>query len=173
MHLKLCTVKEHARFTPAFRSPCPLLSVPHSGDLGMSHLLLQLENAIHQSLRSRRASRHIDINRHNAVTAPRDTITVVIVTTTISTTAHRNNPSRLGHLIVDLSQRRSHLVRKSTSNDHNVRLARGRSENYTKAILIVTWGREMHHFDSATGKSEGHGPERALSRPVGYLIEGC
>lgn len=31
MHLKLCTVKEHARFTPAFRSPCPLLSVPHSG----------------------------------------------------------------------------------------------------------------------------------------------
>merc|ERR1711977_703119 len=83
------------------------------------------------------------------------------------------HPSRLGHLIVDLSQRRSHLVRKSTSNDHNVRLARGRSENYTKAILIVTWGREMHHFDSATDKSEGHGPERALSRPVGYLIEGC
>ena len=31
----------------------------------------------------------------------------------------------------------------------------------------------MHHFDGATGESEGHGPERALAGPVGYLIESC
>jgi hypothetical protein len=30
----------------------------------------------------------------------------------------------------------------------------------------------MHHFNGAAGKTEGHGPEGALSSPVGYLVEG-
>ena len=31
----------------------------------------------------------------------------------------------------------------------------------------------MHHFDGAAGEPEGHGPEGALTGPVGYLVEGC
>lgn len=30
----------------------------------------------------------------------------------------------------------------------------------------------MHHLDGAAGKTESHGPEGALSCPVGYLVEG-
>jgi hypothetical protein len=30
----------------------------------------------------------------------------------------------------------------------------------------------MHHLDSAAGESERHGPEGALPRPVGDLVEG-
>jgi hypothetical protein len=30
----------------------------------------------------------------------------------------------------------------------------------------------MHHLDGAAGKTECHGPEGALSSPVGYLVEG-
>ena len=29
----------------------------------------------------------------------------------------------------------------------------------------------MHHFDGAAGEAEGHGPEGALTGPVGYLVE--
>jgi hypothetical protein len=31
----------------------------------------------------------------------------------------------------------------------------------------------VHHFDGAAGQSEGHGPEGALTRPVGDLVKGC
>ena len=31
----------------------------------------------------------------------------------------------------------------------------------------------MHHFHGATGETEGHGPKRALTGPVGDLVEGC
>jgi len=152
-------------------SPYPLLPVPHSRNLSMTHLLLQLENTIHQSFRSRRTPGHIDINRHNPITTSCNTITIVIIPATVRTTSHRNNPSRIRHLIVDLSQSRSHLVRKSTSNDHDIGLTRRSTEDYTEAILIVSWGGEMHHFNGAAGKSEGHGPEGALTCPVCYLIK--
>ena len=31
----------------------------------------------------------------------------------------------------------------------------------------------MHHLYCAAGEAECHGPEGGLSRPVGYLVEGC
>jgi hypothetical protein len=96
----------------------------------------------------------------------------VVISSSIRTATHRNNPSRLRHLIVDLSERRSHLVGERACYDHDIGLTRGGTEDYTKAILIVARGGEMHHFDSAAGESEGHGPKGALTGPVGYLVEG-
>lgn len=81
-------------------------------------------------------------------------------------------PSRLRHLIVYLSQRRCHLIRQRTSNNHNIRLPWRSTENDTKAILIVAGGGKVHHLDGAASKAEGHGPERGLSGPVGDLVEG-
>jgi hypothetical protein len=132
-----------------------------------------LEDAIHQSLTSRRTPRHINIHRHNPIAASRNTITVMVITASIRTAAHRNNPSRFRHLIIDLSERRSHLVRERTGHNHNIGLAGRGTEDYTESILVVSWGGEMHHFDGAAGESEGHGPEGALTSPVGYLVEGC
>jgi hypothetical protein len=137
----------------------------------MSHLLLQLKNAIHQRLGRRRASRHVDIHRHDPVAASGDRVAVVVVTSAVCATAHGNDPPRLGHLVVDLSQSRGHLVGEGAGYNHDVGLARGGSENYTKTILVVAGGGEMHHFDGTAGESEGHGPEGALSCPVGDLIE--
>ena len=135
--------------------------------------MLTLKDPIHQSLARWRASRHIDIHRYNPITTPRHAIAVMVITTSVRTASHRNYPSGIWHLIIDLSKRRSHLVCKGTGNNHNIGLSRGGTEDYTKSILIVPWGGEMHHFDGATGESEGHGPEGALTGPVGYLIEGC
>ena len=128
--------------------------------------------AYHQRLRSWGAPRHINIHRHNTIASPRNTVTIMVITTSIRTASHRNDPSRIRHLIVDLSKRRSHLIRKCASNDHDIRLTRRGTEDYTKTILVVAGGGKVHHFDSAAGESEGHGPERTLTRPVGYLIQG-
>jgi hypothetical protein len=135
--------------------------------------LLQLEDAIHQSLRSRRATRDIDIHRHNPIAPPYHTITIVIIPTAICTTPHRNDPSRLRHLIINLPESRCHLVCKRTGNNHDIGLSRGSSEDYTESILVVAWSGQVHHFDGAAGQSECHGPEGALTSPIGYLIESC
>jgi len=139
----------------------------------MPHLLLQLEDAIHQRLRSRRATRHIHIHGHNTIAPSRYTIAIMIVATAVRTTAHTHNPSRLGHLIIHLSQGRCHLVCQCAGYDHNIGLTWRSAEDYTEAILIVAGRGEMHHFDGAAGEAEGHGPEGALTGPIGDLIEGC
>ena len=128
---------------------------------------------IHQSFTSWWTTRHVDIHWHNSVTAPGDTITIMIITATICATTHRNHPSGLWHLVVYLSEGRRHLVCERTSHDHDIGLTRRGTENDTETILIVTRGGEMHHFDGAAGQSEGHGPQGGLARPVGYLIQGC
>ena len=96
----------------------------------------------------------------------------MIITATVRTATHRDNPSRVRHLVVHLSQSRSHLVRERAGHDHDIGLAGRGAENYTKAILVVSGRRQVHHFDGTAGESEGHGPERALTRPVCYLVEG-
>jgi hypothetical protein len=137
------------------------------------YLLLQLEDAVHQRLRGRRASRNINIHGNDAVAPSGHTVAVVVVSTAVGAAAHGDNPSRLRHLIVDLSQGRSHLVRKSTGNNHDIGLTRRGTENNTEAILIVSWSGEMHHLDGAAGETEGHGPQGGLAGPVSNLIEGC
>ena len=121
--------------------------------------IVEPEGAYHQRLGGWGASRHINIHRHNPITTPRNTVTIMVITTSIRTASHGNNPSWVRHLIVDLSQRRSHLVRKRAGNDHDIRLARRSTEDYTKTILIIAGSGKVHHFDGAAGKSEGHGPE--------------
>jgi hypothetical protein len=49
-----------------------LLPVPHPGDLGMPHLLLQLEDTVHERLSGGWAARHVDIYGYNAVTSSCD-----------------------------------------------------------------------------------------------------
>lgn len=168
--LKLYTVK---RSKLMLKSNSHLFSVPHPCNLCVPHLLLQLKDPIHQRFRCRRTSRHININRYNPITASRHTITVVIVTTTIRTATHRDNPSWIWHLIVNLSQCRCHLICESSGNNHNIGLARGSTKNYAKSILVIAGCGQVHHFDGAAGKSESHGPERALTCPVSYLVQCC
>jgi hypothetical protein len=128
--------------------------------------------AYHQSLGSGWTPRYIDINRYNPVTSSRHTVAVVIIASSICTTTHRNNPSRIRHLVIHLSQSRRHLVCQSTCNNHDIRLTRRGTKDYTKTILIVSWGGKVHHFDSAAGESKGHRPEGALTGPISDLIEG-
>jgi hypothetical protein len=100
-----------------------------------------------------------------------DRVAVVVVSTTISARTHGNNPAGIRHLIVDLSKSRSHLVCESSSNNHDIGLSWRGTENNTEAILIVSGGGEMHHFDGTAGQTEGHGPKGGLTSPVGDSIK--
>jgi len=139
----------------------------------MPHLLLQLENAIHQCLTRRWTPRHVDIHRHDAITAPRHTVTVMVIPAPIGAAPHADHPPRIRHLVVDLSESGSHLVGECAGYDHDVGLARAGAEDYAQAVLVVARGGEVHHLDGAAGEAEGHGPEGALAGPVGDLVEGC
>lgn len=145
--------------------------VPHARDLGVAHLPLQLEDAVHEGFAGGGASGDVDVDGDNAVAAPDDAVAVVVVAAAVGTTAHGNDPSRFGHLIVDLAQRGSHLVGEGAGDNHDVGLTGGGSENNAQAILIVSRGGKVHHFDGAAGETKGHGPEGRLSSPVGNDVE--
>ena len=136
----------------------------------MAHLLLQLKYPIHQRLARGRTPGDINIHGHNPVAAPRHTVTVVVIPAPVSAAAHTDHPPRLGHLVVDLAERGSHLVGEGAGHDHDVGLAGGGAEDYSQAVLVVARSGEVHHFDGAAGEAEGHGPEGALAGPVGDLV---
>jgi hypothetical protein len=154
-----------------YKTKAPSLPVPHSGDLGVPHLLLQLEHAVHQGLCRGRAAGDVDIHRHDPVAPSCDGVAVVVVPSSVCAAAHGYDPSRLRHLIVHLSQGRGHLVGEGSGDNHDIGLAGRGTENDAKAILVVAGGGQVHHLDGAAGETERHGPERALSRPVGNLVE--
>src|SRR3546814_10765151 len=81
-------------------------------------------------------------------------------------TAHGNDIFGLAHLIVDLTQRRSHLVAERTSNDHDVRLARRSTRRDAETLHVITRHVHMNHVDRATGKAERHPPKRAGTRTL-------
>ncbi len=62
----------------------------------------------------------------------------MVISATIGAAAHRDNPARLGHLIVHLAQSGGHFVCEGASNDHDVGLARTGTENDPETIEIIT-----------------------------------
>jgi len=96
----------------------------------------------------------------------------MVVTAAVGAAAHADDPSGIGHLIVDLAQGGSHLVGEGSGDDHDVGLAGGGSEDDSETILIVAGGGEVHHLDGAAGETKGHRPEGGLAGPVCYDVEG-
>ena len=83
----------------------------------------------------------------------------MIIAATIRTTSHTNHPPRIRHLIIDLPQCRRHFVRQRPRHNHDIALPWTRTEDYAQTVLVVAWCGEVHHFDSAAGEAEGHGPQ--------------
>ena len=166
------TCKIHRSVFISFASFSCLPPVPHPGDLGLPHLALKLEDAVHEGLAGRGAAGDVDVDGNDAVAAADDAVAVVVVAAAVGAAAHADDPAGLGHLIVDLAQGGSHLVGQGTGDDHDIGLARGGTENDTQAVLIVPRGGQVHHLEGAAGETEGHGPEGRLPSPVDNLVEG-
>ena len=153
-------------------SPPALPPVPHPGDLGLSHLPLELEDAVHEGLASRGATGDVNVDGDDSVAAADDAVAIVVVAAAVCAAAHADDPAGFGHLVIDLTHSGSHLVGQGAGDDHDIGLAGGGTENDTQAILVVPRGGDVHHLDGAAGETETEGPEGGLSAPVGDLVEG-
>ena len=132
--------------------------------------LLELQKAINQSFSGRWASWNIDIDRNNTIASAHDGIGIVIVPAAIGTGTHRDHPTGLRHLIVNLAQRRSHLVGQRTGDDHHVGLARRWARDHTKTVEVVARHVRMDHFHSTAGQTKRHGPQRTRLGPIHHRV---
>ena len=73
------------------------------------HLLLKLDYGVQDCLRGWRTSGNIDINGNDFVDALHHVIGA-IKSSASGARAHRDDPFRLGHLIINLFENRPHLV---------------------------------------------------------------
>ena len=144
---------------------------PRAIGAGAADLVLQLEDPVDQRLGGRRTARHVDVDRHDAVAAAHDRIGIVVVAAAVGAGTHRDHPARLGHLVIDLAQRRGHLVDQRAGDDHHVGLARAAAEHDAEAVEVIARRAGMHHLDRAAGKAEGHRPQRAGPRPVHQVVD--
>ncbi|KAF5940545.1 hypothetical protein HYC85_021712 [Camellia sinensis] len=137
-------------------------------------LLLQLEDSVKQGLGSRRATRNINVNWDNPVTTTNNRVRVMVISTTICTASHRDDPPWLGHLIIDpaiiLAESGGHLIGESASDDHTIGLPRARPEDNAEAIQVVASSSGVHHFHGAASEAEGHGPDGAAACPVHQIV---
>src|SRR5579864_9053525 len=162
-HYLLLECLDHIRIKPHF-----------GGLLGQSHgidFVLQLEQRVKKILRTRRTSRHIHIDRHDLVHALQHRIGIEGPAHRRAG-AHRDNPLRVGHLVVDSFHHRRHLQRHRAGHDHQVALPRAGTEDFrAEARDIEARRRRGDHFDGAAGQSEGHRPHRGLARPVENVVD--
>src|SRR5580765_4649584 len=111
----------------------------------------------------RRAARQIHVDRHDVVDALDDGV-VVEHAARRGAHAHREDPLRVGHLVVDLAQHRRHLLADPAGDDHQVGLPRAGPEDLLAPAARVVAGRAVgHHLDGAAGQAEGGRPERCAA----------
>jgi hypothetical protein len=135
-------------------------------DLGV-----QLEDRVDEHLRSRWAARQVHVHRDDVIHPLHDRV-VVEHPPAGRAHAHREHPTRFGHLVVDLPQHRGHLVAHPPGHDHQVGLPRRRPEDlHPETGQVVTWRTGGHHLDGATGQPEGGGPQRRLPGPVDQFLD--
>src|SRR5690606_2412655 len=138
--------------------------------IGQADLVLHLQQAVNQSLSSRRAAWHVHIYRHDAITAANDRVGVVVVTATVGTGAHGDDPAWLGHLVVHLTQGGCHLVAQGARHNHQVRLTWAGTENNAELVQVITSCTSVHHFHCTTGQTKCHGPHGPCFCPVQKLV---
>lgn len=97
----------------------------------------------------------------------------MIISTTIRTASHADDPTWLRHLVINHPKSRRHLVGHGTRDNKNVDLSRRSAPYGTKTVNVVPRANQRHLFEGAAGKSKGQRIEGAMSGPVGELIEGC
>jgi len=145
-------------------------SVPGLSTLHPLHFLLKLKEAIHECFSGGGAAGHIDVNRDNSVTAPDNSIGVVIIASTIGTATHAHHPTWLWHLIVDFSEGWGHLICESSRHNDNISLPRGGSEDNSIPVHIISGCSNVHHLHSTTCQPKSQRPQRAFPAPVNKVI---
>ena len=148
-----------------------LLSQLEEQTLVALDLLLKLDKSKEQRLGGRGTPGDVNIDGNDPIASSDNSIGVVVISATVGTGPHTDNPPRLRHLIVHLAQGRGHLIGQRTGHDHHIRLTRTGTEHHTETLHVVSGGGRVHHLDGAAGQAKGHGPEGALPGPVDQVVD--
>src|SRR5450830_1339539 len=162
-----------------FGAPAPFFSsangqllrrAPH--DAHLLDLLLELHEAVEESLGPRRTAGYVDVHGHDSVDALRDRVGPVRAAAGRAG-AHRDDPLRFGHLVVEALDDGRHLFRHGSRHDHEVALPRRATEDFgAEARHVVAAVDDGHHLDGAARKAELHRPERVLATPSDDGVDG-
>ena len=141
-------------------------------DVGVAHdHPLELVEAVEERLGAGRAAGHVDVDRQELVGALDDGV-VGEHAARRRAGAHRDDPLRLEHLVVEAADDRRHLDRDAAREDQHVRLARrGAHRLGAEARDVVARRDDRHHLDRAAGEAEGRGEDRVRPPPVEDLVE--
>ncbi len=141
------------------------------GTLFVIDFFLELKNGVENGFGARRAAGDVDVDGKHLIAALYDGV-VVEDTAGSGAGAHGDHPLGLGHLIVELANDRSHLLREAARDDHQVGLARRRAKNFgAETRDVETGGGHGHHFNGAAGETESKRPDRAAASPVHGFVE--
>ena len=114
-----------------------LFAVPHLGSFHSLYLLLQLKNTIEQCFSRWWTARYIYVHWDNTITSTNNWVWVVIISTTIRTASHGNDPFRVICLIINSAQCWSHFVGYCTGNNETVGLTRACPKDHSKPIHVI------------------------------------
>ncbi len=145
------------------RCPGAVALAPAHVGVVLDHLA-QLQDAVHQRLRPRRAAGHVHVDRHELV--GRHERVVVEHAHRAAARAHRDRPLRLEHLVVEPADDRRHLDRHAPREDDQVGLARRGAERLEAEAGDVharAGGLELLH--RAARQPESEREERVRARP--------
>src|SRR4051794_39722588 len=112
--------------------------------------LLELEHAVDEALRPRRASGHVHIHGHHAIDALDCGVGALVAATRAGAVAHRDTPLGLRHLLPEADERAGHLGREGACDDEHVSLAgAGPEGEHVEAVHVVDAGGSGHHLHGA------------------------
>ncbi len=132
---------------------------------------LQQQQALQEGLGARRATGDVDIDRQDLVD-PLDDRVDIVHAAGIRAAAHRHDPFRVGHLLIDPEDRRAHFLERRSGNDHQVGFTRSRPQHLgPEAGQVETGSHTGHHLDKTAGETEEHRPKRILAPPVYGIVK--
>src|SRR5579885_3668294 len=128
----------------------------------LENLLTQFENTFDELLRAWRAAGNIDIDGNDSIHALYGVVTIEKLAAGIGALAHAQHPLGIRHLLPQQTQARPHLHADGPCHNHQIRLARARTEDLrTKSRQIILGSRGRgHHFDGAAGQPVAERPDR-------------
>src|SRR3990170_5442430 len=126
-------------------------------------LRAELEEPVDESLRAHGTTGDEDVRRHEGVGALHDGVRIVVGAAADRTLAHRDDPLRLRHLLVQAADDGAELEGDGAVQQEDVDLAGGRSIDDPEALCVVSRVARRRHLDRAA-----HDPE--VERPRGVPL---
>ena len=120
---------------------------------------------------TRRAARHIHIDRQELVHALHHAVDVVHAAG-VGARAHGDHPARLHHLLVEPLDDRRHLDEHRAGDHHQIRFARRAANHFRAEARDVVLARDAGgHLDVAAGKAEVERPDGILAPPGDQILQ--